>query len=208
MESGVFIAIEGIDGTGKSTQAQLLTEKLEATKQPVLLTREPGGTKVGEDIRNILLTPGEEIHPWTEVFLYAAARAQLVEEVIRPALLEGTAVVCDRYILSSLAYQGAGRGGDPEKILEINRYATGGLWPHLTVVLDLEVSLARARIRSKNSSFSGDRFEQLEEDFYHRVREEYLDFALKHPSWTKVVSAQGKPEEIHQKVWFQVEDLI
>jgi dTMP kinase len=142
----VFITFEGIDGSGKSTQAELLAEALRSEGRNVVATREPGGTEVGERIRELLLDQGAEITPWAEAGLFAAARAQLVDQVIYPALRDHADVVCDRYIDSSLAYQGLARGLGVERVLELNLQATRGLLPDRTflVVLDPEEAMRRA----------------------------------------------------------------
>jgi dTMP kinase len=142
----VFITFEGIDGSGKSTQAELLAEALRGEGRNVVATREPGGTEVGERIRELLLDQGAEITPWAEAGLFAAARAQLVDQVIYPALRDDADVVCDRYIDSSLAYQGLARGLGVERVLELNLQATRGLLPDRTflVVLDPEEAMRRA----------------------------------------------------------------
>jgi dTMP kinase len=141
----MFISFEGIDGCGKTTQAGLLAASLRRDGAEVVLTREPGGTALGEEIRGLLLHGGD-VAPWAEAALYAASRAQHVDEVIRPALGRGAVVVCDRYVDSSVAYQGIGRGLGLEQVLELNLAAVGGLMPDLTVLLELGVEAADARL--------------------------------------------------------------
>ncbi|NLJ85920.1 MAG: dTMP kinase [Firmicutes bacterium] len=173
----VFITLEGPDGSGKSTQAALLAERLRECGLSVLLTREPGGTELGEALRKILLNPDKELAVMTEVLLMAADRAQHVEEVIKPALQNNMIVICDRYIDSSLAYQGFGLLGDISKVLAINEVAIGGLWPNLTLLLDVEpkVGLARHAMASNVSGSAPglDRIERRELSFHQRVRKGY-----------------------------------
>jgi dTMP kinase len=142
----MFVTFEGIDGSGKSTQAELLAEALRAEGRAVVATREPGGTELGEQIRGVLLGHGAEVSPWAETALFAAARAQLVEQVIYPALRDGSDVVCDRYLDSSLAYQGLARGVGVERVLELNLQVTRGLLPDRTflVVIDPAEAMSRA----------------------------------------------------------------
>jgi len=208
MDTGLFIVLEGIDGTGKTTQARMLKERLQEQGIPATTTREPGGTVLGENIRQILLSPEQSICAWTEILLYAAARRQLVEEVILPALHSGQVVICDRFVLSSLAYQGYGRGEDPKKILELNHQATGGLWPDLTVVLDMEVDRALERLEKNSSLPVKDRFESMDAVFYQQVREGYLVFAQKYSSDIRLIPGDSTPEIVHTRIWLQMEGLL
>jgi len=205
---GIFLVLEGIDGTGKSTQAKLLHEAVLQKGHPVMLTREPGGTPLGESIRDILLTSDLSMNTWAEILLYSAARGQLVGEVIRPSLQKGNIVICDRYILSSLAYQGYGRGGDPELILEINQRVTEGLWPHMIFILDLEVEKSRQRLEVGNPKASKDRLERMDIDFYRKVRQGYLDFARRYPSITRVIPSDQPLEKVHKQILGYLEDLL
>jgi dTMP kinase len=179
----VFVTFEGIDGSGKSTQARLLAEALAAEGREVVATREPGGTEAGERIRELLLR-GAAIAPWTEAALFAAARAQLVEEVIRPALARGADVVCDRFLDSSLAYQGIARGLGLEAVLELNRIATGGLLPDRTFLLLLPLEEALRR-----SLGEPDRIEREGREFLGRVDRAYRELADAFPERIVAVDA-------------------
>ena len=155
----MFVTFEGIDGSGKSTQADLLAEALRAEGRRVVATREPGGTELGERIRELLLGHGAEISAWAETALFAAARAQLVEEVIDPALRDGSDVVCDRYLDSSLAYQGLARGLGVERVLELNLHATHGLLPDRTFLVVLDPEEARRRASGDRDRIEGEGLE-------------------------------------------------
>lgn len=180
--SGVFIVFEGIDGSGKTTQINMLYDNLlrhknkSANSDHILLTREPGGTVTSELIRSILLNPdNDKLSARTEALLYAAARAQHVEEKIKPALSLGKIVICDRFIDSTLAYQGYGRGQDLDFLQGLNQLATGGLKPDLTILMNLPVKVALGRLNNRqNSGIKKDRLESEATSFYERVREGYL----------------------------------
>jgi dTMP kinase len=192
---GRLITFEGIEGAGKSTQVELLRQALEKAGHRVMTTREPGGTPVGEQVRSILLDPASTLDARTEALLFAAARAQLVEQVIRPALERGEVVLCDRYLDSSLAYQGAGRGLGLEPVAAINAFATGGLLPDLVVLLRLDPSEGLARRRG-----SLDRIERQDLEFHRRVARGFLDLAAADPERFVVVDAAAPPDRVAAEV--------
>src|SRR5262250_2342578 len=171
----MFVSFEGLDGSGKTTQAHLLRTRLEADGEDVLATREPGGTELGERIRDLVLHGGH-VAPWAEAALYAASRAQHVEEVIRPALERGEIVLCDRYIDSSVAYQGVARGLGLEHVLELNLAAVGGLLPDLTFLLMLDPRELAGRL-----SRDHDRLEREGGDFHMRADSGYRELAARFP---------------------------
>ena len=209
---GKFITLEGPEGSGKTTQANLLVGRLKKLGHEVLYAREPGGTPTGEAIRQILQydKAGEPICPETEVLLFAASRAQLVRHVIIPALDRGTIVICDRFADSTTAYQGYGRGFSIDQMLAINEFAIDGAVPDLTLLLDLDVSIGFQRIvqRHKASSSTWDRIEREEKAFHEKVRNGYLELARRWPERFKVVNAQGNPEGVEQDIWRIVENVV
>jgi dTMP kinase len=178
----VFVTFEGVDGSGKSTQAELLRDALAAEGREVVLTREPGGTELGERVRRLVLN-GPEMTPWAEAALFAAARAELVATVIRPALERGADVIADRYVDSSLAYQGIARGVGVDHVLELNLHVVQGLMPDLTVLLLLDPAEAAARAGET------DRLERAGADFRARVDSAYRDLAERFPE--RIVALDG-----------------
>ena len=202
-QPGTLIAFEGVEGAGKSTQLDLLRCELERRGHEVVVTREPGGTPAGERVREVLLDPGVELHPRAEALLFAAARAQLVEQVIRPALERGVVVLCDRYLDSSLAYQGSGRGLGRAPVEEVNRFATGGLLPDLVVLLDLDPADGLARRAGRP-----DRIEGQDLAFHRRVREAFRDLAAADPKRFAVVDAAAPVAEVADQVQAAVLALL
>ncbi len=203
MESGMFITFEGPEGSGKSTQVRLLVEWLEERGLPVLATREPGGTAIGDAVREVLLDVRHtEMRPRTEVLLFSAARAQLVSEVIRPFLAEGGIVVSDRYVDSTLAYQGYGHGLDLEVLRQISEFAIGGLWPDLTIYLDVPVD--EGLRRKTQASLLGEeelnRLDMAEIEFHRRVVEGYKKLIEGDPSRWRVVDGTRPPEAIRDEI--------
>ncbi len=193
---GLFFAFEGVEGCGKSTQVKLLFETLEAQGRKVVVTREPGGTRIAERIRHVVLDPDcKEMDPKTEALLYAASRAQLVGEVIRPALEEGAIVLCDRYLDSSLAYQGIARGLGEDDVMRLNVWATDETLPDLVILLHLDPELGLARTKG-----DPDRMEQEDVAFHRKVGEAYLHLARSFPSRFAVIDAAGSVDEVHRQV--------
>jgi len=192
--SGFFVVLEGGDGAGKSTQVDLLVRRLRSTGREVVATREPGGTRVGADIRRVLLH-GEEVAPRAEALLFAADRAHHVRTVVAPALDRGAVVVSDRYMDSSIAYQSVARGLDAEDVRALSLWATEGLLPHLTVVLDVSPAIGRAR-----RDGDPDRLESEDEMFHARVRRGFLDLADAEPDRYLVVDGADDPRRIHQTI--------
>jgi dTMP kinase len=201
----LFVCFEGGEGSGKSTQAKALYRHLLKVGTPVVLCHEPGTTPMGREVRHLLKSSkGTEISPLAELFLIAAARAQLVKELIRPNLDRGTAVVCDRYADSTVAYQGYGRGIDMKVIQAVNNSATQGLLPDLVVLLDIPVEVGLARKKSAKL----DRFEAEEVSFHQQVRRGYLEIAHADPKCWLVIDATLPKGEIRRRVWDRVSDLL
>jgi dTMP kinase len=198
-ERGFFISFEGIEGTGKTTQARLLSERLVEKDYEVILTQEPGGTVIGNRIREILLhVDHKEMSYMTELLLYNAARAQHLSEKVLPALNQGKVVITDRFTDSTVAYQGYGRGIDIQLIMSINSIATGGIKPDITLLFDLDIETGLKRNKGINKV---DRLELEDIEFHKKVREGYLQIAEKEPDRIKIVDASLPLETIAQKVW-------
>jgi dTMP kinase len=190
----MFVSFEGIDGSGKSTQARLLSTRLEEAGREVVLTREPGGTPLGEAVRDLLLHAGD-VAPWAEAALFAASRAQHVEELIRPALDRGAVVVCDRYVDSSVAYQGGARRLGIDAVLELNLAAVGGVMPDVTFLLLLEPEAAAARVGT-----TPDRIEREDAAFRSRVDAAYRVLAERFPERIVVLDGRRPPAELAEEV--------
>ncbi len=209
---GLFITIEGPEGAGKTTQARLLYERLRPS-YPIVHTREPGGTSIGERIRSLLLDDGQgAMVPQTEMLLFAASRAQLVTEVVEPALREGRLVLSERYVDASLAYQGYARGLGIEVVRQVNTVATRGLLPDLTVLLDIDPAVGLARARHSASKEGrrgrGDRMEQEDLAFYMRVREGFLLLAREEPNRMLVVDGDRNQDTVHEEITGVVERFL
>ncbi len=192
VQKGLFITFEGADGSGKTTQLEKIADLLTAEKFNIVKTREPGALDLGKKIRNILLHHVGIVSPNCEMFLFLADRAQHVDTFIKPALEEGKIVLCDRYIDSTVAYQGYGRGNNIERIEELNRLATSNLLPDLTLVFDINAQTAQNRLGKEK-----DRLESAGMDFHQKVRNGYLNLAQKFPDRIKVVDANNSIDNVY-----------
>lgn len=204
--SGLFVTFEGGDGSGKSTQLELLAAWLDEQGVSYIVTREPGGTDVGEQLRDIILHRRGFLAPRAEALLYAADRAHHVHTVVRPALAEGKVVIQDRYFDSSVAYQGAGRVLAEDEVRELSLWATERLVPDLTVVLDVPADVLRARRMSTRTVY--DRLEAEADDFHERVRDAYHRLATAEPRRFLEIDGQRPPAEIHQVIRTRVSELL
>ena len=202
MTRGLFITFEGADGCGKTTQIELLDKYLREKGKKTLLTREPGAKGLGVKLREILLNYDGEVSPQCESFLFLADRAQHVDCIIKPALNEGTVVLCDRHTDSTVAYQGYGRGLDLNRINMLNEIATGGLKPDLTIVFDVDIETSMQRVGKEK-----DRMESAGVEFFNKVREGYLEIAKKEPNRVKVIYSSDTIENIHKQVVELIEKL-
>ena len=211
---GFFVTFEGLDGSGKSTQIRKLAAALEARGHAVTVTRQPGGTRIGDRIRALLLdSKTEAIDPMTELGLMFSDRAQAIAEVIRPALEAGRVVLCDRYTDSTEAYQGGGRKLGSDVVRRLHKTMCGGLDPDLTILLlaGFERSLARARRRNDRTASAGrdeGRFEKEDQEFYRRVHDQYRKIAAREPERVVVIAGDQKIEAIHQEILALVESKL
>ena len=213
MHGGTWISFEGIEGTGKSTQVERLAERLRARGDSVVLTREPGGTELGRDLRELLLRPTPRpMHSMTELLLYVADRAQHLVEVVQPALERGDIVLCDRSLDATLAYQGYARGLGVECVLELHRRPPLDLRPTRTLLLDMDPATALARARRRNAGEKLDetegRFERELLDFHRRVRAGYLDLAAAEPARFRVLPGEGEPDQVEERIARALGDLL
>ena len=201
MSAGFLLSFEGSEGCGKSTQIALLRARLEATGRSVVVLREPGGTELGESIRHLLqhAKEGAAMTPETELLLFAASRAQLVREKIRPLLEAGTFVILDRFLDSTTVYQGIARGLSLESVRAINHFAIGGTLPQLTLVLDMDSATAWQRIHQSGREL--DRMESQPQSFFEKVRQGYLEVAQAEPDRVKIIDASATPEAVHESIW-------
>jgi dTMP kinase len=203
MLPGLFLSLDGLDGTGKSTQCRLLAAWLRGRGHAVTTCHDPGGTPAGDVIRSLLLDHRGDLTVPCEALLFMASRAQLVAEIIRPALERGHIVICDRFVLANVVYQGHGGGLDPDFLWSVGRLATGGLEPDLTLVLDLPVAVARARRQRPP-----DRMENRDEDFHERVRAGFLTEARGRPERIRVVDASPSVEEVQEQICQEVAGVL
>lgn len=206
---GAFITLEGDDGVGKSTQADLLARALEASGYEVLRVHEPGGTVLGEKIRSLLLDKDNDgMAPLAELFLYEAARAQVMQDIVCPALEQGKVVICDRFVDSTLAYQGYGRGLERDMVRNLNSLACCGIMPACTLLLALDPDLASTRVRERSADGAGDRMECAGDDFHARLRQGFFEIAQDEPSRVRLIDASGTIDEIHELVCACVQEAL
>ena len=208
-QAGILISFEGSEGSGKSSQIARLAAHFQKLKRDVISVREPGGTEIGEQIRNIIVhnSKGDDMCAETELLLFTAARAQLVREIISPALREGTIVLSDRYLDSSTVYQGIGRNLAADPVAQINRFAVGNVMPDLTIVIDVPTEVSLARIQQRASDVP-DRMERENIDFYKKVRDGYLVLAKGMPERFTVVDGTKSEEVIRKRIWQAIKSRI
>jgi dTMP kinase len=206
---GLLISFEGSEGSGKTTQIELLVPRLQKLGRDVVVTREPGGSRIGEDIRHLLIRANgsDEMFPETELLLFAASRAQLVREVLLPALRAGKVVLCDRFLDSTTVYQGAARSLAPDPVDQINKFAVGNVIPNLTLVLDVPAEESILRVKHRATDLP-DRIERENIDFYRIVREGYLLLAKQMPGRFHVVDGTKPAAVIEKEIWKSVKALI
>ena len=214
--TGLFLVFDGPEGSGKSTQLGLLRRKFEEIHRPALMVRDPGHTRIGEEVRSILLNPhNDDMAMRCEMLLYMAARAQMMSETILPALAQGQTVISDRFVSSTLAYQGGGDGLTPADIRAVADIAIKHRWPDLTIILDMPTQSSMDRVLPKFSLFPDDPDAGLEKDrierrpmeYHERVRQNYLAQAKADPQRYRVVNADRRPEQVHEDVWRVLEAL-
>lgn len=206
---GIFLTLEGDDGVGKSTQADLLASWLEQRGYTVLRVHEPGGTRLGEKIRTLLLDREDDaMTPLAELLLFEAARAQVMDEVIEPALARGEVVVCDRFTDSTLAYQGYGRELGASLVRSTNDLACGGRYPDRTLLLVLDDDVARERVESRSADGAGDRMESAGDAFRMRLRAGFDGIAAAEPERVRIVDANGSVEQVHERIREGIADLL
>jgi dTMP kinase len=209
---GTFVTFEGIEGSGKSTQIALVADYLSKQGRSATLTREPGGTPIGDHVRKVLLDPANTaLAPKAELLLYAAGRAQHLDEIIVPALKAGRIVLCDRFSDATLAYQGYGRGLDLELIRDLDRLVTADLRPDLTILLDIDAAAGLSRARGRNSRGGLEaeaRFENEHLSFHERVRQGYLDLARQEPGRFRIVDASPPPGTVQNEIRRIVDELL
>lgn len=206
---GIFLTLEGDDGVGKSTQADLLASWLEQRGYTVLRVHEPGGTRLGEKIRTLLLDREDDaMTPLAELLLFEAARAQVMNEVIEPALARGEVVVCDRFTDSTLAYQGYGRELGASLVRSTNDLACGGRYPDRTLLLVLDDDVARERVESRSADGTGDRMESAGDAFRMRLRAGFDEIAAAEPERVRIVDANGSVEQVHERIREGIADLL
>ena len=210
--SGLLITFEGIEGVGKSTQIQLLAHTLRELRHQVLTVREPGGTPIGEEIRHTLKHSASSatMSPETELLLMNASRAQLVREIIKPALQRGETVLCDRFFDSTIAYQGYGRGLDLKLVRTVIEFATEGLSPTMTMLLHLPIDLSESRRASRlgNTAPQGDRFDEADASFFKRVSDGYRQLAAEAPGRFRVIDATKTIQEVQLEIWSAISPIL
>lgn len=206
MGNGLFITVEGMDGSGKTTQIGLIVDYLKSKGYEVVLTREPGGTNISEKVRSIVLDPeNTEMGILTEMLLYASARAQLVAELIKPSLEKGKIVICDRFVDSSYVYQGIGRGIDTEMVRTVNKIAMDGVFPDITFFFDISPEIA---LKRRIQATGADRIENEEMDFHWKTYQGYKKLADMHPERIKAIDSDRTVEEIFEDVKQQLDRLM
>jgi len=206
----MIISFEGIDGSGKSTQAHRLLDRLGTTAGEIMYVREPGGTEVSERIRDLLLDPELNVLPFAEMLLFSAARAQLVIEKIKPFHARGGVVICDRFFDSTVAYQGGGRGiADTDWLESFQRTVTAGVWPDRTYLVDISVAAATKRLEARlGVDEFADRMEQAGPSFFERVRSTYLSLAKKDPDRICIIDGSGSEEEVELQIWSDLQSRL